>query len=212
MKIIRPSVEIIPLIPAEAMLRHIETCGRVCYKSEERIGEGSAEAFVRGLIARGHESVLEHCSITVRIICDRGVSHELVRHRLASYSQESTRYCNYSRDKFGGEITVVESASLERSGSNRKWYAWYKGCLMAEETYFQMLDEGCTPQEARAVLPNSLKTEVMMTANIREWRHILKLRTSQAAHPDMRRIMVRLYEMLVEYAPVLFEDIGEGAE
>jgi thymidylate synthase (FAD) len=201
------SAEILPLISADTMLKHIETCGRVCYKSEERIGDGSAEAFIRGIIARGHESVLEHCSITVRIICDRGVSHELVRHRLASYSQESTRYCNYSKDKFGNEITVIQPRFLLRK--SEAWNAWRDACVTAEEIYFEMLENGCTAQEARAVLPNSLKTEVMMTANIREWRHILKLRTSPAAHPQMREIMSLLYDQLMAYAPVLFDDIKE---
>ena len=212
MKVIDPSVEILPLIPAEVMLKHIEMCGRVCYKSEDKIGDGTAEAFVRHIIARGHESVLEHCSITARIICDRGVSHELVRHRLASYSQESTRYCNYSKEKFGNEITVVYPSALRGKNFVDDRFlmtGWIFACETAERAYFNMLDEGCTPQEARTVLPNSLKTEVMMTANIREWRHILRLRTSPAAHPDMRYIMDMLYDQLVAYAPVLFEDVKE---
>lgn len=205
MKIIKPSVEFVTPIDGKAVLEHIEECGRVCYKSEDRITEGSAEAFVKNLIKRGHEAVLEHYSFTVKFICDRGVSHELVRHRLASYCQESTRYCNYSNGKFGGEITVIEPCYLEPdTGVYRLW--WYL-CKEAEITYFDFLEHNCTPQEARAVLPNSLKTEVVMTANLREWRHFLKLRTAKAAHPQMRELAIPLLEMVKKAIPIVFDDI-----
>lgn len=208
MEIIKPRVEFVTPIDGKAILERLEECGRVCYKSEDKIEDGSAEKFLSSIIKRGHEAVLEHCSFTVRFICDRGVSHELVRHRLASYSQESTRYCNYSKGKFGGEITVIEPCFLEQG--TRGYQLWANSCRGAENTYFKMLDWGLTPQEARAVLPNSLKTEVVMTANIREWRHFLKLRTAKAAHPQMRELTLVLLGMVKSTIPVLFDDI-EGA-
>ena len=173
--------------------------------AEYKITEGSAEKFVAGIIKRGHEAVLEHCSFTVKFICDRGVSHEIVRHRMASYCQESTRYCNYGKGKFGEEITVIEPCFL-KSGS-RAYDYWRDACEGVEIRYFDMLAEGCTPQEARSVLPNSLKTEVVMTANIREWRHFLKLRCSPAAHPQMREVALILLDKVHWLIPVCFDDI-----
>ena len=158
MKIISPSVEILTPLDGTAVLRHIEQCGRVCYKSEGKTTESSAPAFVANIIKRGHEAVLEHFDITVKFICDRGVSHEIVRHRMASYCQESTRYCNYAKDDFGNEITVIEPYYLDAQGL----YLWRRACEAAEASYFELLNWGCTPQEARAVLPNSLKTEVVI--------------------------------------------------
>lgn len=205
MKIIKPSVELIDAPKYEDLLRRIELAGRVCYKSEGKIAEGSAEKFVEGIIQRGHEAVLEHGSLTVRFICDRGVSHEIVRHRLAAYCQESTRYCNYSKGEFGGEITVIEPSYLDKESA--AYATWLAGSSYAEGCYFQLLDWGCSPQEARTVLPNSLKTEVVMTADIREWRHFLRLRTSAAAHPQMREAARLLLSLLRARYPVLFRDI-----
>ena len=205
MRIIKPSVEIVSDISGNDVMKKIERCGRVCYKSEDQIRDDSAEKFIRSIIKRGHESVLEHASFTVRFICDRGVSHELVRHRLASYSQESTRYCNYTDGKFGGGITVIKPCFLEEG--TKAYDCWKGACSDAEDAYFALLDWGCSPQEARAVLPNSLKKEVMMTANIREWRHFLKLRCSQAAHPQMREVATQLLGWCKKEMPVLFEDI-----
>lgn len=209
MKIIKPSVEFMCPVDAQAVLKHLEACGRVCYKSEDKIEEGSAEAFLRGIIKRGHEAVLEHVSISVKFICDRGVSHEIVRHRLASYCQESTRYCNYSGDKFGNEITVIEPCYLnaDTPASAIKYEAWEAGCQDAEYGYFYLLLHGCSPQEARAILPNSLKTELVMTANIREWRHFFRLRCSKAAHPQMREVALMALELFYAEMPVLFEDV-----
>ena len=205
MKIISPSFEIMSLVDGKAVLNHIEKCGRVCYKSEDKITETSAAAFVAGIIKRGHEAVLEHFNITVKFICDRGVSHELVRHRLASYCQESTRYCNYSKDGFGREITVIKPIFLVED--TESWQYWREACLTAERRYFELLNFGCTPQEARSVLPNSLKTEVVMTANLREWRHFFKLRTAPAAHPQMRELAVPLLHRMQELVPVVFDDL-----
>ena len=207
MKIIPASVEFITPIDGETILKRLELCGRVCYKSEDKITEDSAKKFLANVIKRGHEAVLEHCSFTVKFICDRGVSHEIVRHRVASYCQESTRYCNYSKEGFGSEITVIGPSFWTR-GSD-PFTEWEKAMRAAEESYLNLLDAGCTPQEARSVLPNSLKTEVVMSANIREWRHFLKLRTSAAAHPQIREVANILLKELQEKVPVLFDDIGK---
>lgn len=205
MRIIAPSTEILTPLDGDAILRHLELCGRVCYKSENRITPESAENFVRGIIARKHEAVLEHYSFSVRFIVDRGVSHEIVRHRLASYCQESTRYCNYSGDRFGNEITVIKPYFLTEGTNGYK--KWAEACETAEREYFTLLEWGCTPQEARAVLPNSLKTELIMTANLREWRHFFKLRTSPAAHPQMYEVTIPLLKEVQEKIPVVFEDL-----
>lgn len=207
MKIISPTVEILTPLDGQAVLQHIERCGRVCYKSEDKITDTSAAAFVAGIIKRGHEAVLEHFNITVKFICDRGVSHEIVRHRLASYCQESTRYCNYSKDGFGGEITVIQPCYLATCGAG--YQMWKEACEAAETAYFNMLNFGCSPQEARAVLPNSLKTEVVMTANLREWRHFFNLRTAPAAHPQMREVAKMLLKQMREMVPGVFDDCGE---
>lgn len=192
-------------INGEDILRKIERCGRVCYKSEDKIEEGSAEKFVADLIKRGHEAVLEHASITVKFVVDRGVSHELVRHRLASYCQESTRYCNYSKDEFGKEITFIIPEYLEYK--SKAWNTWKENMKECEKAYFDLLDFGLSPQEARCVLPNSTRTEVIMTANLREWRLFFKLRTAKAAHPQMREVTRPLLDTLKELVPVVFDDI-----
>ena len=205
MKIIEPSVELINAPSYETLMATIEAAGRTCYKSEDKITEGSAEKFIRGIIKRGHEAVIEHGSLSVRFICDRGVSHEIVRHRLAAYCQESTRYCNYANDQFNGEITVIKPIFF---GEDTPVYRiWKRSCETAEIAYFDLLNEGCTAQEARAVLPNSLKTEVVMTADIREWRHFIKLRNSPAAHPQMRDVAGMLAVLFKDNYPVFFEDI-----
>lgn len=204
MRVINASVEFYEPVDGQAILKHIEKCGRVCYKSEDKIQEESAEKFVAGIIKRGHEAVLEHKSFTVKFTCDRGVSHEIVRHRLAAYCQESTRYCNYSNDKFGNEITVIRPCFFKDSGEEKRWL---EAMNVAEDLYFDLLDYGESPQEARAVLPNSLKTEVVMTANLREWRHFFKLRCSPAAHPQMREVAIKLLHLCQAEIPVIFDDI-----
>ena len=202
MRVIEPSFEIITPIDPEAVMRHLELCGRVCYKSEGNIGEGSAERLVTHMLARGHESPIEHFSISVRVICDRGVSHEWVRHRLASYSQESTRYCNYSKDKFGNELTFIKPAGVEEG--SEAYSVWEEAMLNAERSYFAMLNAGAAPENARSVLPNSLKTEFICTMDLREWRHFFALRTSPAAHPDMRAVACPLQEEFMKLLPVIF--------
>lgn len=205
MRVIKPDVELITPLDGDTILKRIEQCGRVCYKSEDKITEDSAVKFVQNIIKRGHEAVLEHCSFTLKFICDRGVSHEIVRHRIAAYCQESTRYCNYSKDGFGNEITVIEPCFLNKV--DPAYGHWYNGCQKAEEEYFNMLTAGCSPQEARSVLPNSLKTEVVMTADLREWRHFFKLRCSKAAHPQMREVAIIALNKVKEKIPVIFDDI-----
>ena len=207
MKIIKPDVQFISPIDGATILKRLEQCGRVCYKSEDKITEGSAEKFVAGIIKRGHEAVLEHCSFTVKFICDRGVSHEIVRHRMASYCQESTRYCNYSKEGFGSEITVIKPCFWPDDSD--EMCEWRSAMRLTESHYFSLLQFGATPQEARSVLPNSLKTEVVMTANIREWRHFLKLRCSPAAHPQMREVALILLEKVHALIPICFDDIWE---
>ena len=211
MKIVQPSVTLINPPSRDDLYKQIERAGRVCYKSEDKITEDSAEKFIRGLIKRGHEAVIEHGSITALFVCDRGVSHELVRHRIASYCQESTRYCNYSKDAFGNEITVIQPSWLERPADDdpkaTDWDVWEYSCEQAEQAYFELLRRGRTPQEARAVLPTCLKTEIMVTMNPREWRHFFKLRCSSAAHPDMRYVALMALDMFVENWPALFEDL-----
>lgn len=205
MKAIKPYTQINGDIDGQEILRKIEACGRVCYKSESRIEEGSAENFVSNIIKMGHEAVLEHASLTIKFVVDRGVSHEIVRHRIASYCQESTRYCNYSKDDFGKEITFIVPKYLDTDSVG--YSEWEKCMKQCEDSYFKMLDIGLTPQEARAVLPNSLKTELIMTANIREWRSFFKLRTASASHPQMTEVTRPLLEDLKQLIPVLFDDI-----
>ena len=225
MKIIEPSVRLEDKIDRQAILKKIEKIGRVCYKSENNITEDSAERFIQNIIKSGHESVLEHVSISVRVICDRGVSHEIVRHRIASYSQESTRYCNYSNDKFGNELTFIKPCWFKSSIEDLNKYAknktyensqnilneeieWIDIIQEIENNYFMFLeDENWTPEQARSILPNSLKTEIVMTMNLREWRHFFKLRCSKRAHIQMRQIANMILDELKKEIPIIFDDI-----
>lgn len=211
MRIIEPSVEILTPINGDEVLKLIEKIGRVCYKSEDKITSDSAERFIKMLINNGHEAMIEHYNITVKFITDRGISHEIVRHRIASYAQESTRYVNYSNDKHGNEITVIKPRNISNvdiDGLYDDDYAWwFVGCKKAEEVYFAMLNEGCKPQVARSVLPTCTKTEIVMTTNLREWRHFLKLRTAKSAHPDIRIIAIDLLRQLQNLIPFVFDDI-----
>ena len=200
MRIVNPSAEIIASSPR--LEQTIEYAGRLCYKSEDKITETSHKDFIARLVDSKHESVLEHGSISVHFVCDRGVSHELVRHRIASYSQESTRYCNYSKDKFDKEITVVAPGFFSVLPISYEY--WKHACERAEDAYFCLLECGCTPQEARSVLPNSLKTELVVTANPREWLHIFRLRTAKEAHPQMREIMIPLQTNFAMCWPSIF--------
>lgn len=199
MKVIDPTVVVSLQSEPQFIMQTIEEAGRTCYKSEDRINENSYVAFIERLVRRGHEAMLEHGYAIAHFRIDRGVSHELVRHRLASYAQESTRYCNY-KDK---DIEFVRPSYLNESS----YELWTNAMLTAEEAYNQMIKNGCTPQQARAVLPNSLATTIVVTANLREWRTIFKLRCAKDAHPDMRYIMLRLLSDMYKLFPPVFEDI-----
>lgn len=202
MEIVNPGYKIETEIDGEAILKRLEKSARTCYKSENKIYDGSAHKLLRQILAGGHESVIEHENITVRFICDRGVSHELVRHRLAAYSQESTRYCDYNKKG----IQVIKPCFWQDDFRFQMWKRHMEEC---ESVYDCLRTMGASPQEARCVLPNSLKTEIVMTTNIREWRHVLKLRTSSKAHPQMRELMIPLLHELQSKIPLLFEDIEE---
>ncbi len=206
MRVIEPSHKIIYLPEPEEILKIIEIAGRTCYKSEHKISKDSATEFIRRIIRSGHESVIEHSICTVKFICDRGVSHELVRHRLAAYSQESTRYANYSSNRFGSEITVIKPSFFKEG--TKEYTTWLRAMEEAEKAYMELISLGARPEEARSVLPNSLKTEIIMSANFREWRHVLRLRCSKRAHPQIREIMIPLLEELKDRIPVIFDDIS----
>lgn len=209
MKIIKPSFQIEQELNQENILKSIERAGRTCYKSEHLANDNSAEKFVKAIIKRGHESVIEHEKITVRIICDRGVSHEIIRHRIASYSQESTRYCNYCNDKFGNELTFIDpcffNSESEEDKKNKE--IWLKSMQFIEEQYNMLIENGAKPEEARAILPNSLKTEIVVTMNLRAWRHFLKLRTDKSAHPQIREIANMILNEFNIKLPIIFEDL-----
>ena len=259
-------------IDDKRLFQKVELCGRVCYKSEDKITDTSAHNFVKKICTNNHGSVLEHFSFTlklkeeyyeflkkqnlpffeftnitfplvsfnlraflnfynvdnefkptkkcedevleliedysllteeerdvhqrisIKLITDRGVTHELVRHRLASFSQESTRYCNYGKDKFGNQITVIKPVEI----SDELYDIWYKAMQEAEKFYFEMINKGATPQLARSVLPNSLKTEIVVTASIKEWKLIFELRCAMQAHPDIRYIMLKIKSYFIE--------------
>lgn len=202
MQIIKPSFKIEDKINGEEIIKKIELAARNCYKSEEHVGDlDRTKAFIAGIIKSGHESTIEHVSITVRVICDRGVSHEIVRHRIASYSQESTRYCNYGSTKKG--LTFIEPCFFNRVQRE----SWEKAMKNAEDSYEHLIDLGARPEEARSILPNSLKTEIVMTMNLRSWRNFLKQRTTNHAHPQIREIARPLLDEFKKLIPVVFDDI-----
>lgn len=226
MKLIKPYYQILSKVDGAEMLRSIERAGRTCYKSEDQITDESAEKFIGMLVSRGHESVLEHEKLSILFVCDRGVSHEIVRHRNASFSQESTRYCNYSKDKFDSQLTFiipewlnipevtlktqeeVELFLIEGTmGDAMDNNPWMYSMLYLEERYNDLTNKGWRPHQARSVLPNSLKTEIVVTTNLREWRTIFKQRTSKAAHPQMRELMCPLLDELKTLVPVVFNGI-----
>jgi thymidylate synthase (FAD) len=205
MKIIEPSFEFMNNIDGKQILESIEKAGRVCYKSENKITSNSAKEFIKKILQSGHESVIEHEKISVKVICDRGVSHEIVRHRIASYSQESTRYCNYSKDKFGNELTLIRPFFWNKD--HEKYTIWQETMQTIENNYNKLISMGAQPEEARSILPNSLKTEIVITMNLREWRHFFKLRTAAKAHPQMREITIPMLKRFKEEVPVIFDDI-----
>lgn len=206
---------------ASEMLCAIEMAGRTCYKSFDQITSESAIKFVKRLIERGHESVIEHEKISVRILCDRGVMAELTRHRLASFSVESTRYCDYQKNitfvippwcdlepgEYGTKPEDEPDACLAQVTDDTSTYAWLCAMAGAERAYKALRNAGWSPEEARSVLPNSLKTELVITANLREWRTIFKLRTAKAAHPQIREITIPLLQEFKLKLPEVFGDL-----
>lgn len=227
MKIVKAGFDVLTKIDGMEVLKAIEVAGRTCYKSEDKITNTSAIGFVQRLIAKGHEAMIEHQNLSVKVICDRGVSHEIVRHRIASYAQESTRYCDYAKDKSGdAHITFIKpewveenligthlikwdglygSCNKEPTEEATKWWFWHMA--LAERDYFRLRDYKWKPEQARSVLPNSLKTELIVTMNLREWRHFFKLRTAKAAHPQIREIAIPLLQEFKKMIPIVFDDI-----
>ncbi len=199
MKIVRPQVELMWITKDAGKM--IEKAARTCYRSEDKAGEGSAEKMVKMLIRLGHEAMIEHAVASFRIVADRGISHEIVRHRIASYAQESTRYCKYRKG-----IKVVRPEGL----SHWQEAIWRESVLYAEMMYQKMLEEGCRAEIARSVLPTCTATVIVMTANLREWRHFLKLRGSKKAHPGIRQIAEMIRQELVEACPEVFYDFKES--
>lgn len=212
MKLVKPSFQILSIMHDNydgRSLSLIELAGRTCYKSEDKITNDSAKQFVQKLNKLGHHSVIEHSAMTIKFIVDRGVSHELVRHRLCAFSQESTRYCNYK----GGVTFIIppwvdiEEGEYSFASPHCDKDIYIEHLLNCEFTYQTLLLNSWSPQQARSVLPNSLKTEIVVTTNFREWQHIFKLRTSKAAHPQMREIMIPTLEVVKKFVPIIFNDI-----
>ncbi len=205
MILLNASFEVLDDIKGDDLLNKLEKIGRTCYKSEDKITKDSSKIFIKNIIKQGHESVIEHESISVRVICDRGVSHEIVRHRLASYSQESTRYCNYTKDKFGNQLTFIKPTFFNEG--DEEFHIWKMEMENIEKTYFELIKKGVKPEEARSILPNSLKTEIVMTMNLRSWRHFFKLRCHKSAHPQIREIAKPMLKEFILLIPEIFEDL-----
>ena len=194
----------------------IERAGRTCYKSEDKITPTSAAEFVRRMVDSGHHAMIEHACASMHFVCDRGVTHELVRHRLVSYAQESTRYCNYGKDKFGiYGLTFIQPPDLKEpycDGTQSETDIWRAACMDAEYNYLKLIREGVKPQIARSVLPISLKTEIVATCNLRQWRLMFSLRTSSKAHPQIRKMMLIAGRILKAQAPNVFYDFDFEVE
>jgi thymidylate synthase (FAD) len=209
MRWIDSSVELVEDIDSSAIIKKVEIATRTCYRSEDMIADGTAEKLIRNCIKRGHESVLEHGALTFKIVCDRAIMAEITRHRLASYSVESTRYCAYNKDKFGGELSFVKPWWIELPGYDDAVVAIDNATFAAEKAYLDMLKKGFAPDVARCVLPNCLATTIVVTMNMREIRHFLQLRLSNKAHPDIRIIANKIMQMMVDNGLGVFvEDIG----
>lgn len=206
-KIIEPSVEILTDIDGDKVLKHIEKCGRTCYQSYQNETEDttSAKNMIQMLIKMGHESVLEHFLITIKAKIDVGNYKDLTRHRHASFSIESTRFCNYSKGKFGNELTVIQPCNIDKDSGI--YHTWLKTMNDIEKAYMDMSALGAKPDQLRMILPHSLAAEVTMSANLREWRHIFKMRCQKAAHPSVRQIMLKTLNEFHNRIPVVFDDL-----
>lgn len=201
MKVIDQTFKILTVIDSDRILKNLEKIGRVSYKSEDLITDISAKNFIKKIIENKHEAVIEHESISIKVITDRGVSHEIVRHRIASYIQESTRYCNYSKEKFGNEIVYIKPVDFELTVDDINILE------LIEKHYLKRLGEGLTPQQARYFLPAGLKTEIVITMNLREWRHFFRLRCHKTAHPQMRAMAKNILNKLNGIISIIFEDL-----
>lgn len=200
--VIQPSFQIQYPEEPQKMLERLEVAGRLCYQSEvQRFGVEANHKWLADKVTRGHLSLIEHASFSVKFITNRGVTHEIVRHRLASYSQESTRYCNYGKT----QLTFIRPPFFEEDGE--AYQLWYEACQGSAFAYERLLLKGARPEQARDVLNNSLKTEILMTANMREWRHFCHMRADIHAHPEMRQLAVPLLLRLKKDLPPLFNDI-----
>ena len=208
MKIIKPWIEI-ERIDGKSIMKNIEKACRTCYRSENLITEESYKNLIKNCLNRGHESILEHEKITIRMCCDIGVYKDLTRHRFGSFSIESTRYCNYGKDKFDNEIKSIEPCNIDKK---ELFNEWYSACTEIEQRYLKMAELGATPDQMRMILPHSTAAEVVMTANIREWRHILSLRASKMTHPSVQQLMIPLLLYFKRCMPELFEDINYNEE
>ena len=204
-RIVTPNVEIITPLDGEAILKHLELCARNCYKSEDKITPDSARTMVKKLLELGHEAMIEHFNLTVKLTCDIGVYKDLTRHRHVSFAIESTRYCNYSKGKFGNELSVIKPCHIKENSP--EYNIWFKTMQIIEHNYNAMAALGCRPDQLRMLLPHSIKADVIMTANLREWRHIFKLRCAPAAHPTVQEVMDMLLAKLKTEIPVVFDDI-----
>lgn len=227
MKLVRESVSIFTLLGdldishQERLAEYVELCGRQCYQSTHKIEPGSSIKFIKNLISSGHHSVLEHANISAKIVTNRGVTHELVRHRLAAISQESTRYCNYSGDRFGNELSFIIPVWISDEEVSRHFpdeqyddgymnnpvYVWVNQIQSCEDEYLRLLQLGWTPEKAREILPNSLKTTIVMTMNLRMWRHVMAQRLDKKCHPEMRHTMSLIGREFLDKLPLFFEDI-----
>lgn len=209
MKIIKPWIEI-EKIDGKSIMQNIEKACRTCYRSENLITEESYKNLIKNCLNRGHESILEHEKITIRMCCDIGVYKDLTRHRFGSFSIESTRYCNYGKDKFDNEIKFIEPCNIEKGTT--EYAQWFNTMNIIEKTYNEMTRLGCIPDQMRMILPHSTAAEVVMTANIREWRHILSLRAAKMTHPSVQQLMIPLLLYFKEKMPELFDDIEYNTE
>lgn len=203
MEIIEPKI-CVENYDSRKIMKNLERACRTCYRSEDLITEDSYRKLLMNCINKGHESILEHEKITVRMICDVGVYKDLTRHRFASFSIESTRYCNYGKDKFNNEIKFIRPVFADEID---KFNIWEDTMHTIENAYMKMVAAGYKPDEMRMILPHSTAAEVTMTANIREWKHILDLRTKKMTHPAVRQLMIPLLLNFKKNMPEIFGDI-----
>lgn len=209
MKIIEPLVEV-ENFDGLKIMKNIERACRTCYRSEDKITEDSYKNLIKNCVNRGHESVLEHEKITVRLTCDIGVYKDLTRHRIASFSIESTRYCNYGKDKWDNQVKFIKPCNIE--GDSELYSNWVGTMDFIEKEYIAMSKNGATPDQMRMILPHSTAAEVTMTANIREWKHIFELRCSKRVHPSVQQVMIPLLLYFKEQMPEIYESVDYNTE